>query len=118
MPKRPLSPCLQPGCPKLAVISGRCREHARQVQRERERQRPSARERGYDAEWERLRAKYLAANPFCFACGEPSTDVDHIVPKSLGGSDDEDNLQALCHRCHSRKTATLDGAFGRGRQNR
>ena len=26
---------------------------------------------------------------------------------------DERNLQALCHECHSRKTATEDGGFGR-----
>lgn len=31
---------------------------------------------------------------------------------------DEDNLQPLCHGCHSRKTALRDGGFGRGREGR
>ena len=26
--------------------------------------------------------------------------VDHIVPRALGGTDDPDNLQALCHSCN------------------
>lgn len=33
-----------------------------------------------------------------------ATDVDHIVPRSLGGSDDLENLQSLCRDCHKRKT--------------
>lgn len=43
-----------------------------------------------------------------------ATDVDHIVPREQGGSDQWSNLQALCHSCHSKKTATEDGGFGRG----
>ena len=44
----------------------------------------------------------------------PATDVDHIRPHK-GNEDlmwDEENLQALCHACHSRKTAAEDGGFG------
>ncbi|MEU5976376.1 HNH endonuclease signature motif containing protein [Streptomyces sp. NPDC047315] len=37
-------------------------------------------------------------------CGEPATDVDHITPAHLGGSDDEVNLQALCRWHHDQKT--------------
>ena len=29
--------------------------------------------------------------------------VDHIVPKSQGGTDHEDNLQLLCGACNSTK---------------
>ena len=29
--------------------------------------------------------------------------VDHIVPRSRGGTDDPDNLQALCYSCNSMK---------------
>jgi 5-methylcytosine-specific restriction endonuclease McrA len=43
----------------------------------------------------------------------PSTDVDHIVPKEQGGTDDEENLQGACHACHSWKTATQDSTFAK-----
>jgi 5-methylcytosine-specific restriction endonuclease McrA len=31
-------------------------------------------------------------------------DIDHVIPLSCGGTDDTDNLQALCPGCHRRKT--------------
>ncbi|MHB0886869.1 MAG: HNH endonuclease [Bacillota bacterium] len=44
--------------------------------------------------------------------GRPATDLDHRVSKRKGGTDDPANLQALCHQCHSAKTAREDGRFG------
>jgi len=35
----------------------------------------------------------------------PASEVDHIVAKGDGGTDDPTNLQALCRRCHEEKTA-------------
>ncbi|MGZ6527901.1 MAG: HNH endonuclease [Actinomycetota bacterium] len=32
----------------------------------------------------------------------------------MGGTNDRANLQALCHRCHSRKTAPENGFGGVG----
>lgn len=78
--------------------------------------------RGYDATWQRLRLMYLRDNPLCVECerqGEivAATDVDHITPIASGGERlDESNLQSLCRSCHSRKTVTEDGGFGRNRR--
>lgn len=37
-------------------------------------------------------------------CGVKGFDLDHIIPLSAGGSDDDDNLQILCDFCHDGKT--------------
>jgi 5-methylcytosine-specific restriction protein A len=53
---------------------------------------------------------FLRNHPLCEACMEqgrttPATDVHHIIARRSGGPDEEGNLQALCHACHSAKTA-------------
>lgn len=78
--------------------------------------RPSSAARGYGSRWRRLRASIIAARPACQACGtKPSRDVDHVVSRAKGGTDDPANLVALCHSCHSKKTVAVDNGFGRGR---
>ena len=50
-----------------------------------------------------VRARVLASGK-CAHCGTPDNlEVDHITPWSLGGSDDETNLQALCESCNRKK---------------
>lgn len=45
----------------------------------------------------------------CVTCGSPDyLTLDHIRPWSLGGSDDEANLQTMCQSCNSRKGARVD----------
>jgi hypothetical protein len=36
----------------------------------------------------------------CRACGEPGSDGHHILYRSKGGDDVEDNVVTLCHDCH------------------
>jgi 5-methylcytosine-specific restriction protein A len=38
-------------------------------------------------------------------CLGTATDMDHIVNVAAGGSDDDSNMQALCHECHKKKTS-------------
>lgn len=40
-----------------------------------------------------------------FAGKIPLYDIDHIIPKCNGGSNDAINLQAICLPCHRRKTS-------------
>lgn len=51
----------------------------------------------------------------CEACGissdERAIDIDHIVPKNKGGSNDRSNLQALCYKCNRQKRDTDDTDF-------
>ena len=61
-----------------------------------------------------LRRRILARDPVCrcpgcrectpTGCEQASTDDDHVVPLSLGGSDAEANHQGMCNPCHKVKT--------------
>lgn len=112
MPVRAASVCTRPGCRGLVRdgVCSACGPRQRAAQREHDERRGTAAQRGYGARWRRVRAAYLAAHPLCVECERagrvvPATDVDHIVARRRGGSDEWSNLQALCHACHSRKTA-------------
>lgn len=44
----------------------------------------------------------------CRHCGSADhLTLDHVVPWSLGGADDESNLQTLCRSCNSKKGARV-----------
>lgn len=96
-PYRPFRACVHPGCVALVTSGSRCERH-----RLPEKPRPTAAERGYDSQWQATRARYLRRYPYCAACGQPATDVHHIQGRAAG--DDDDNLLALCHSCHSSTT--------------
>ena len=86
-----------------------CGPTRRVADAQRDERRGNSASRGYGHTWRRLREIVLADQPLCVECLAAglvvsATDVDHIVAKRLGGTDDLDNLQALCHECHSRKT--------------
>lgn len=55
------------------------------------------------------RQRWLRQHPLCIKCDELGrttlgTEVDHIIPLSQGGKDDESNMQTLCSACHFIKT--------------
>ena len=80
--------------------------------------RGSRQSRGYGAEWERTRARILARDGYRCQCEEckagglitPATDVDHRIARSDGGSEDDDNPQAMGRECHKRKTSAENAA--------
>jgi 5-methylcytosine-specific restriction endonuclease McrA len=62
--------------------------------------RRSDEQRGYGKEWKRIRR--LVRADACERCGVASDlTVDHVVPRSMGGSDDVSNLRTLCRSCHA-----------------
>lgn len=49
--------------------------------------------------------RHLYADP-CAYCGAPSAAIDHIVPWSAGGRDEDGmNLTGACRRCNAKKHA-------------
>jgi len=56
-----------------------------------------------------------AANGKCVLCGVSAADarlhVDHIIPRSQGGSNDIENLQCLCEACNLGKSNKDDTDF-------
>lgn len=108
MPRRPKTPCTQPGCPEL-TSGGRCAVHARQATKLR-------REAGNGvygtSAWARVRKAYLYENPWCALCGAPSTVADHyplsrkaLVAQGVDTPDAPTHLRPLCTHCHNRETA-------------
>lgn len=110
MPRAPRT-CATPECTAPAHNGNRCEPHRLAQRKASDARRPTARQRGYDARWERTRATHLRLEPNCRSCGRPGRHVDHIDgggPLAPNGHDHA-NLQTLCASCHSRKTATVDG---------
>ena len=99
-----LKPCID--CGALVRGASRCPSHQLQTNRRIEKARGTRQERGYGAEWMRLRARALRAQPWCGDCmteGRPDNPLtgDHIVPLSAGGRNEPGNIRILCRRCNS-----------------
>ncbi len=59
---------------------------------------------GSTSRWRKIRQRILERDQYtCQACGADGNTVDHIVPRSMNGTDDDYNLQCLCSRCNSAK---------------
>ena len=101
LPTRPRTLCLHQGCTE--VVRGRpyCPRHTPVRPGD---ERPSSTARGYTRIWQKIRAAYLAAHPYCAMCGRPASQVHHRLSLREGGGNDWGNLQALCAGCHSRIT--------------
>ncbi len=112
--------CLHPMCGTVHTEAGQyCAEHMdkhKVVDT-----RPSAAARGYDAKWAAAKKAYLKKNRYCVCpeCreGDPerANTVDHILPHrgDMRLFWDVSNWQAMYKPHHDRKTAEVDGGFGR-----
>lgn len=95
--------CSYPRCPGVAVRKGRCALHA------------PIRD-GYSPAWRALSTAVRREVGACQDCGA-TTDltVDHLLPGTLGGTDDRRNLRVRCRVCHARfgrKRTTPTGGAG------
>jgi hypothetical protein len=56
---------------------------------------PRPRIRATTNQWKAIRARKLIGRP-CRLCGDPATNLHHIVPRSQGGDDVAANLVEIC----------------------
>lgn len=124
MPSLPGRPCAHRGCGAAAAAGSRfCMRHDAERVRSFSSREPSEERRRSarlyaSARWQHMRKVFLTAHPLCAECARngivtAATDVDHIQPhrNDIRLFYHYGNLQALCHSCHSRKTASEDGGF-------
>jgi 5-methylcytosine-specific restriction enzyme A len=106
MPTAAPRPCSHAGCNVLVRDgSGRCEKHPRVDWRKK----PDAPKRITGRRLQAMRARLFRRQPLCELCEargvvRAATERDHKVPLAEGGTDDEDNDQALCHDCHEAKS--------------
>lgn len=114
MPARASSICRHPGCGKRIPEPGYCDKHAGEARSNwlrRADRTGSTTARGYGWAWRKTRERILQRdNGLCVPClvqgrTTSATEVDHVIPKAHGGTDDDGNLQSTCQACHKAKTA-------------
>lgn len=111
MPSKAPTVCPKGGCPGLVRdgVCSVCGPLRKRRDVEVDERRGTAARRGYGGRWQRVREMYLASHPLCAECGRHgrttlAVDVHHKIAKRNGGTDEEGNLEPLCHSCHSRIT--------------
>lgn len=123
MPARLKRACRKPGCPGTTIDrSGYCDKHKPEEAcwKRWQDKKGNDRQRGYGTAWRKLRKRILERDRYlCQVCLKngvikAGSEVDHIRSKATGGTDNDDNLQAICTRCHREKTATERPRMGRG----
>ncbi|HEX9375983.1 MAG TPA: HNH endonuclease [Actinomycetota bacterium] len=58
------------------------------------------------------RAVFARDGWVCQYCGRAAENVDHVIPRSRGGTHTWDNVVAACRRCNSRKENRLAHEVG------
>ena len=119
MPIRPQTPCNKHGCPALSDRRY-CKAHkdedkkrGKEYHRRTDKNRQSARKRGYDSKWDKARLVWLRKHPLCVYCEKDgrvtaARIVDHIEPHKMDMVKfwDNSNWQSLCKTHHDIKTGS------------
>ena len=58
------------------------------------------------------KAVFLRDGHKCQYCGRPAENVDHVHPRSKGGTHTWDNVVAACRRCNGKKENRLPNEVG------
>ena len=109
------TPCRKIGCAALVQSrykGGYCEAHQseRTGWKRSQAAKGNTTQRGYGHSWRKLRDHILHRDSFtCKECERngrltQAYAVDHIIPKAQGGTDSEQNLEAICYKCHKIKT--------------
>ena len=56
---------------------------------------------------------FSRSNGKCSYCGKQAQEIDHVVPRSKGGTDSVNNLTATCRSCNEKKSNLTLKAFGK-----
>lgn len=108
MPNRAPRPCTHPMCKHYATKGSRCDKHQREAWETSKGK--SRHERGYGSEWDKRRKRIMVRDGYlCQTCKRAGLtvrahQVDHIINKASGGTDEDGNLEAICRECHKLKT--------------
>ena len=125
MPNKPKKLCAKAGC--CTITDQRyCDKHTdiyiKEVRKKYDKQRPAYHRLYGLSVWATLRNRVLSGTPFCIECAKQdiiklADVVDHIVDHrgDVNKFLDINNLQALCKKCHDRKTARTVG-WGKGKK--
>jgi 5-methylcytosine-specific restriction endonuclease McrA len=56
---------------------------------------------GSTTRWRKIRQRVLVRDCYtCQYCSQEADSVDHVIPRSLGGGDEDWNLVASCMKCN------------------
>lgn len=54
--------------------------------------------------WDKIRLRILQRDGWlCHYCGAEANEVDHVIPRVLGGGEDDENLVSACVPCNRSK---------------
>jgi 5-methylcytosine-specific restriction protein A len=116
MPYKAKKPCAANGCAEL-THNKYCVTHARSEMRDYNmyKRNPETIKR-YGGGWKKIRRAFLMKNPVCQNCEKnnkiiPAEIVHHIITLDNGGTNEFDNLVALCNNCHEKIHAECGERF-------